>query len=224
VADRYDRRLIGAICRAAQAVSSVVLALGNIGGWLTPGVIFVMVAVIGAARAFEDPTMSALMPTLVPRRELSRALVWYTTASQVARLSGPALGGLLLCSGRPPPTCSGGVAYLLATGLILTLRAQQVGPGFGRVDHAGLGLRRDGVHLEDAGHPGLDLAGSVRGAAGRGDGAATADLRPRHPTDRARGMGLGLLRSAPALGALGMSAVLALFPLRDRVGRLLFGR
>jgi MFS family permease len=219
VADRYDRRFTVALCRVAQALASLALALGTIGGWLTPGAILVIVGVLGAARAFEDPTMSALLPTLVPRREISRALVWYTSASQVARISGPALGGLLVVLGPATAYSVGVVAYALAIVMILLLRVQQrarvrapitLGSVF-----AGLAFTwRTPAIL---GSISLDLFVVLLGG-------ATA-LLPIYAKDilQAGPEGLGLLRSAPAAGALAMSAVLALCPLRDRVGWLLFG-
>ena len=219
VADRYDRRLIVALCRTAQALSSVALAWGTFGGWLTPGVIFTIVATIGAARAFEDPTMSALLPALVPRRELSRALVWYTTASQVARISGPALGGLLIVLGPATAYAVGAACYLLAVVLIAVVQVEQqvrvrapitLGSVF-----AGLAFTwRTPVIL---GSISLDLFVVLLGG-------ATA-LLPIYARDilMAGPEGLGLLRSAPAAGALVMSGVLAVFPVRDRVGPLLFG-
>jgi MFS family permease len=218
VADRYDRRRVVAACRAAQGIASVALALGTIGGWLTPGAIFGIVAVVGAARAFEDPTMSALMPGLVPRREISRALVWYTTASQVARISGPALGGLLIVLGPTAAYAVAGASYALATALIVMIHVEQTVRARAPVTlgsvFAGLAFTwRTPVIL---GSISLDLFVVLLGG-------ATA-LLPIYARDilQAGPEGLGLLRSAPAAGALAMSAVLAIFPLRDRVGTLLF--
>jgi MFS family permease len=219
VADRYDRRRIVAACRAIQALASVTLVLGTLGGWLTPGTIFAIVAVIGASRAFEDPTMNALLPALVPRREISRALVWYTSASQVARISGPALGGVLIVLGPAAAYAVAGVAYLLATGLIVRVHVEQrvrarapitLGSVF-----AGLAFTwRTPVIL---GAISLDLFVVLLGG-------ATA-LLPIYARDilMVGPEGLGLLRSAPAAGALAMSAVMAVLPIRDRVGPLLFG-
>jgi hypothetical protein len=64
-------------------------------GRLTTGRILALVAVVGAARAFEAPTMAALLPGLVPRPMIPRAMAWSVSANQAARIAGPALGGLL---------------------------------------------------------------------------------------------------------------------------------
>ena len=73
-ADRYDRRAIIALCRVVAGVAAAALAVGSLGGLLTTGRILALVAVVGAARAFEGPTVSALVASLV-----SRALVQMRT-------------------------------------------------------------------------------------------------------------------------------------------------
>ena len=163
--------------------------------------------------------MSALLPGLVPRREISRALVWYTTASQVARISGPALGGLLIVLGPTAAYVVAGASYALATALIVMVYVEQTVKVRAPVTlgsvFAGLSFTwRTPVIL---GSISLDLFVVLLGG-------ATA-LLPIYARDilMAGPEGLGLLRSAPAAGALVMSGVLAIFPLRDRVGTLLFG-
>jgi hypothetical protein len=158
------------------------------------------------------------MPGLVPRREISRALVWYTTASQVARISGPALGGLLIVLGPTAAYIVAGASYALATALIVMIHVEQTikvrAPVTLGSVFAGLAFTwRTPVIL---GSISLDLFVVLLGG-------ATA-LLPIYARDilQAGPEGLGLLRSAPAAGALAMSAVLAIFPLRDRVGTLLF--
>jgi MFS family permease len=219
VADRFDRRLIVAICRVVQGLCSVVLAAGTVGGWLSATVVFGTVAVVGAARAFEDPTMTALMPGLVPRRELSRAMVWYSTASQLARISGPAFGGLLYLLGPTVAYTVGAALFVLAAGSTIPMK---ITSGVGKQPamsvasvFAGLSFTfRTPVIL---GAISLDLFVVLLGG-------ATA-LLPIYARDilRTGPEGLGMLRSAPAVGALAMSGVLMAFPLRTRVGTMLFG-
>jgi MFS family permease len=219
VADRYDRRLIVATCRVILGACAAVLAFGTVGGWLSAGVIFTVVAVVGCAQAFENPTMTALMPGLVPRRELARAMVWYTTASQVARISGPALGGLLYLLG---PTVAYGVGaglFLVAALSTIPLKVQRTVNAKAPVSLASIfaGLTfawRTPVIL---GSISLDLFVVLLGG-------ATA-LLPIYARDilQTGPEGLGLLRSAPAAGALLMSGALMFFPVRERVGPLLFG-
>ena len=74
VADRYDRRSVIIVCQIVHATAAAALAFGSAGGWLTREVIFAIVLLVGTARAFELPTMHALLPGLVPLSSLSRAV------------------------------------------------------------------------------------------------------------------------------------------------------
>jgi len=112
VADRYDRRRVVVICHVAEAGATAVLALGSLGGWLGRGGILGLVAVIGIARAFENPARAALLPRLVPLGELSRAIASVTAAGQTARIAGPALGGVLYALGAT-------TVYLIVAALYL---------------------------------------------------------------------------------------------------------
>ncbi len=95
VADRYDRRMVVVICHVAEAAATAVLAVGTFGGWLSRDGILAMMAVLGAARAFENPARAALVPRLVPLVLIPRAVASVTSAAQAARIVGPALGGLV---------------------------------------------------------------------------------------------------------------------------------
>ena len=67
VADRFDRRAIAAVCQVAKAIAALALALGTASGWLTRDSMLALLLLSGTARAFELPTMHALIPGLVPR-------------------------------------------------------------------------------------------------------------------------------------------------------------
>src|SRR5581483_2445774 len=98
-ADRYDRRRIIILCYLAQLLTAIGLALHSaLGDGLWP--IFALAALFGAARAFFQPTASALGPMLVPLAILPRAIATNSLAAQLAAILGPALGGLL-CSVSP---------------------------------------------------------------------------------------------------------------------------
>ena len=219
VADRYDRRVIVAACRATEAICALVLTLATVGGWLSASVIFAVMAVVGCAQAFELPTTTALMPGLVPRQELARATVAYATSSQIARIAGPALGGLLYLLG---PTVAYGVAagfFLLAALSTIPMKIQRtVGaqPPI-NLDSVFAGLRFAWRTPVIFGSISLDLFVVLFGG-------ATA-LLPIYARDilQTGPEGLGLLRSAPAAGALVTSAVLMIFPIRHRVGPMLLG-
>src|SRR5437763_8335088 len=99
VADRYDRRLVVRVAQLVEAATAVALAIGSAEGWLSIPAIFVIVFVAGTARAFELPTMHALVPGLIPPPLFSRAVAGSTSANQAAVVLGPALGGLLYAAG-----------------------------------------------------------------------------------------------------------------------------
>ena len=95
VADRYDNRAILLICQLGEAVAAAILALGSVMGWLDPLVIYVIMVLVGSARAFEIPTMVAIIPALVPRAMVPSATAWFVSANQIGQIVGPILGGLL---------------------------------------------------------------------------------------------------------------------------------
>src|SRR5258706_15984356 len=95
VADRCDRRLIVAVCEIVKAATAAALALGALGGWQSRTSIFALVALLGAAQAFENPAMSALVPEVVARSRIAPAMAWVISAGQTAPIVGPPPGGLL---------------------------------------------------------------------------------------------------------------------------------
>ena len=93
--DRYDRRMIAAVCQVLKATAAIALALGTLGGWLSREAIFAILFVAGTARAFEIPTMHSLLPGVVSTTLLPRAIAASASAQQTAVICGPSLGGLL---------------------------------------------------------------------------------------------------------------------------------
>jgi len=219
VADRYDRRVVVVICHVAEAGATAVLALGSLGGWLTRDGILAILVIIGAARAFENPARASLVPRLVPLPLLSRAIASVTSAGQMARIAGPALGGALYALGAPTVYATVAVLYLAGAVLIALVKdAQPVRPRE-EITTASLFsgvafILRQRLLL---GLMSLDLFAVLLGG-------ATA-LLPIYARDiLATGpWGLGLLRAAPAIGALAMSAVLARRPIEHNAGPALFG-
>jgi MFS family permease len=122
VADRFDRRLIARICQLIQGGGAMVLALGSRGGWLSAGSILAIVFLIGAARAFERPSMQSLLPALVPKELFPKAAAWSAAATETAFIVGPAAGGFLYLAG---PTvvysAAGGMALMAALSLSILL-------------------------------------------------------------------------------------------------------
>src|SRR3989454_364895 len=125
VADRCDRRLVVVVCHATEAGTTAALALGSLGGWLGRDGILGMVAILGAARAFENPSRAALVPRLVPFALIPRAIASVTSAGQTARIVGPALGGVLYGLGPTAVYATVAALYLLAAAFVGLVHAVQ---------------------------------------------------------------------------------------------------
>jgi MFS family permease len=219
VADRYDRRLVVVICHVAEAGATGVLALGSFGGWLSRDGILAVLVVIGAARAFENPARAALVPRLVPLALLSRAIASVTSAGQMARIAGPALGGTLYALGAPTVYTTVAALYVVGGVLIALVRDGQPARPRTAVTPASLFegvlfILRQRLLL---GLMSLDLFAVLLGGATALLPIYARDLLGTGP------VGLGLLRAAPAIGALVMSVVLARRPMEHNAGPALFG-
>ena len=218
VADRYDRRRIVQACLLVEGAALAMLALAIVGDWLTVPGIFAAVLVLGAARAFEQPTMAALLPGVVPARILPRALAVSSSAMQTATIVGPSVGGLLYAVGTTVPFAVAAACFLGAGGLMLLMRLERPAP---RREPATLRSVFSGIAFIRSrpmilGAISLDMFAVLLGG-------ATA-LLPIYAHDilQTGPWGLGLLRAAPAVGALTMSAVLTRVPLRRTVGLKMF--
>ena len=218
VADRWHRGRIVALCLAAQGVVAGVLLLGALGGWASRELLLGVSVILGSARAFQMPAQQALLPVLVPARLLPRAMALGSAGLQVAIIGGPALGGALYIGGAA--AVYGACALFLAIGcaLVLKVRYLHVPPGREPVD---LSTVLAGVHFIWRrkillGATSLDLFAVLLGG-------ATA-LLPMFAKDvlHVGPQGLGVLRAAPAAGALLMSVWLTRWPIERRIGVKLF--
>jgi MFS family permease len=217
-ADRYDRKRVVQICQVAEGLTAAFLAWGSFAGWLSVPEIFAAVALFGVAAAFESPAAAALLPGVAPEGKLQKATALSTGAFQLAMVSGPALGGLAYAVAPGVPYAVMAVFWLLAgmlNGAIRpdrpvtakeppTLAALFAGVGFVRRNPAILGTIS------------LDLFAVLLG------GATT--LLPIYARDilQTGPWGLGMLRGAPAVGALLMTAGLARHAINRRVGMRMF--
>jgi MFS family permease len=218
VADRYDRRAIVRTCQAVEGCAVAVLALGSYGGWLHTMGIFMAVAVIGAARSFENPTMAALLPGLIPPSLLPKAAALSSSAIQTAIIVGPALGGLLYAAGPTVPYAVSASLFLMAGLLSTLIRIERAAQPSDSRDFQSIfsGITFIRSHPAVLGAISLDLFAVLLGG-------ATA-LLPIYARDilHTGPWGLGMLRSAPAAGALVMSVILARRPLERNLGRIMF--
>ncbi|MCA1326630.1 MFS transporter [Herbaspirillum sp. alder98] len=226
VADRYDRRNVARISALVEALAAAALALGSIEGWLNREIIFAVVFVIGAGRAFSKPTMSALLPSLMPPALLPRAVAGSASATQFAIIIGPAVGGFLYVAGPVVVYASSCVLFALCS-LMLTLIKR---PAAAPVNAGNSSGKSSGASLSSvfAGLAFIRSKPAIMGAISLDMfavllGGATA-LLPIYAQDilHTDSAGLGLLRSAPAVGALAVALLLARHPLRGRVGRTMF--
>lgn len=222
VADKHDRRNVARISALVEASAAALLALGSIGGWLNREIIFAIVFVIGAGRAFSKPTMSAMLPSLMPPALLPRAVAGSASATQFAIIIGPAVGGFLYVAG-PAVVYTSSCVLFVACSLLLTLikRPPQAAPVAAKPTGASLSSVFAGLAFIRSkpaifGAISLDMFAVLLGG-------ATA-LLPVYAHDilHTDSTGLGLLRSAPAVGALAVALFLARSPLHGRVGRTMF--
>jgi MFS family permease len=219
VADRYDRRLVGGICQVVEGIAAAVLAVGTVRGFLGRDGIYAAVAVIGAARAFESPTLAALLPDLLSRGLVERGSAWSASASQTAQIIGPALGGGLYILG--PAIVFAVAAGLFFTAAILLARIRKAPVPATRATitlrsfFAGLAfVWRDPPIL---GTVSLDLFAVLFGGVTALLPIFARDILITGP------WGLGLLRAAPAVGALATSIYLGQRPLQTPTGLTMFG-
>jgi MFS family permease len=218
LADRYDRRLILQLCQTVEGVAVAALAYGSFSGTISKEFILIAVFFLGAGRAFESTTNQALLPAVVPAALFPSAVAASSTAQQVATITGPAIGGFLYVVSPTFVYAICGALFscsVLQLGFIRVARVASTRPPLTlRTIFAGLSYIRDnrilfGVIL-------LDLFAVLLGG-------ATA-LLPIYAKDvfDVGPSGLGLLRSAPAMGALVALIVLTRRPLQQRIGKIEF--
>lgn len=211
--DRLHRARVYAACMIIEAVAALVLLTAIPGGFATRGLLLGISVLFGVARAFQQPAQQALTPQLVSRSLLVRAIALSTSGVQAAIICGPALGGVLYTLGAMTVYGTGGVLFLLAFILTLGVRyAHQPARAAASLRSVFAGLSFVWNNKVLLGAMSLDLFAVLFGG-------ATA-LLPIFARDilQAGPVGLGLLRAAPAVGALSMSLVLARWPIKRRVG------
>lgn len=218
VADRFDRRRVVVLCHALVALGWVILYLLTKQGVHSVMPIYGVLLLLGVARAFSGPASQALVPNLVPDEALGSAVSLGSTTWQVATIAGPSLGGLLYGLG------GAGSVYLIATlgsalaaGLVssvVPLPSTRPTPSRSRSwDELLAGVRYVWTERLVLGLISLDLFAVLLGGAVALMPVFAQDvLRANEPWT------LGLLRSAPAIGATGTALWLAYRPLVRRAG------
>ncbi len=240
VADRFDRRHIILVCYGLQVFCTGALLAITLAGVRNVLPIFAVLFFIGAGRAFSGPAASALIPHLVPEEQIVNAITWGSAIFQFANTIGPAVGGLLytLPLVALVPRHSGvthalagsvsgaGIVYVFMLCTLLWFEALigslHVRPG--RMEHRAASLKVIFAGFQYVrkmpmllGAFSLDLFAVLLGGAVALMPIFASEVLHTGPR------GLGLLRAAPAVGAMATSLILARYPLRRRAGhRLLF--
>ncbi|MEY4754439.1 MAG: hypothetical protein RJA44_2114 [Pseudomonadota bacterium] len=219
VADRVHRARLLQASIALQLLVALVLTQASRGDWISRELILLLSMLLGAVRAFQMPASQALPALLVPPQLLAQAVAFGSSGVQLAIIAGPALGGFIYVAGAA--AVYGLCAAFLLLGVLLAAGIRHAAPAVTR-EPASWASVLAGVHFLRQrpaliGAISLDLFAVLLGG-------ATA-LLPIYARDilHTGPWGLGLLRSAPAAGALLLSIWLARRPIRRRVGRWLIG-
>ena len=218
VLDLFDRRVIAGVCQIGKALAALLLAVGTAQGWLGREAMFAILFLSGTARAFEIPTMHSLLPGIVPVTLLPRAIAASATAQQTAVICGPSIGGLMYAFGPTAVYATCTLVFVAASALIgliqVAPRREERKPVTLATVFAGFRyIRHQPIIL---GAISLDLFAVLLGG-------VTA-LLPIYARDilEAGPWALGLLRSAPAVGALATAIVLAQHSIAGHAGRIMF--
>lgn len=220
VADRFDRRRVAAIGLAGEAACSAALAAY---AWSEPTSslpLFALAFVFGSFRAFVSPAIRSLPPLVGPAGGLPRVVALGSVTWQAGMIVGPASSGFLYDAGAALPYLSAmalfGIAAAAVSALHLT-RSQQKTPAEQRpsLRHAMEGLRLVRHNRVLLGAIALDLFAVLFGGA--------YALLPAIADERlgVGNIGYGWLRAAPGFGAILVTLVLAVRPVRRAVGRVL---
>jgi len=218
-ADRFPRKRVVQLCQLTEALVALYLCWGAYAGQLGELQLFAATFVLGVTGAFESPATAALLPLIAPSGTLQRASALSSGAAQLATIAGPAIGGFAYAVAPGLPY---GIMMLFWLGGMLLTGLMQV-PEDVPVEHpegtsADLyaGVRFIRANPAILGTISLDLFAVLFGG-------VTA-LLPIYARDilETGPLGLGVLRAAPAVGALAMTAVLARYTITRRVGLRMF--
>ncbi len=217
VADRFGRRRIMALATLMEAACALVLLLLTWHGLYSPLPVFGVLLLFGIARAFFGPASASLVANLVPPKDFANAIAWNSSAWQTATIIGPVAGGLLY--GLSSEVAYGTATVLMLFALLLILgipkpaqRSETDKPSLESLFAGFHYIWREKVVL---GAISLDLVAVLLSGA-----TALLPVYARDILDLGP-WGLGMLRSAPGIGALCVAVWLAGHPLRDQAGAIM---
>src|SRR5271169_2865490 len=215
-ADRFNRRNIVAICYVGLALSSSILLLLTLSGSRSVHAIYAALVLVGIVRSFNGAAGQSMVPQLVPEEHFPNAVAWAQTVFNTATILGPALGGLIYAIFRGPVAvyASSMVAGVISVIAVSRVRLNPAKREREEVSLATLlaGLRFIWQKKLVLGTISLDLFAVLLGGA--------VALLPVYAREilHTGPWGLGILRTAPAVGAVSMAVLLAHRPLRGRSG------
>jgi MFS family permease len=216
VADRFDRRRVLACCYVVVGLCAGMLAWISEHPEVGVGPLYGVLVLFGCARAFAGPAAQSLLPALVPPAELAQGIAWGSTTFQIATIVGPALGGIIVDQAGETAVYASSLG--LTAIVVVMLLAMRYSPE--RMEARGgtawerlvAGVRYVRSHRVILGAITVDLLAVLLGGA--------VALMPIYARDilHVDEWGLGLLRSAPAVGAGAVALLLAFRPIRRHAG------
>lgn len=216
VADRVHRGRLFAACMLVQAAVALLLMLATADAFATRELILGVSVVLGMTRAFQMPAQQAITPLLVPANLLQRAIALSSSSVQAAIIGGPALGGFLYAAGAEVvyAACAAMllVACVLAMRVYYDSRPSSEAVSWSSAMAGVVFVWQNKILL---GATSLDLFAVLLGGAVAMLPIYARDILHTGPE------GLGLLRAAPAVGALLMSLALVRWPIKRHVGYVL---
>lgn len=218
VADRYNRKLIICLSQIIESIGIFLLAYQSHMGSINKEVILLTVFFISTANAFQGPSMQSLLPNVVSKELFPKVAAIAASTAQFAFIAGPAIGGILYTLGPETVYIVAGILAMATSIIILFVsileKSQNSDPVSINSIFGGIAFIRSRPAI--LGAISLDLFAVLFGG-------ATA-LLPVYASNilKIGPLGLGLLRSAPAIGALIMSAFLAKMPLKKNEGYKMF--
>ncbi|OCP11055.1 MULTISPECIES: MFS transporter [unclassified Ensifer] len=217
-ADRYNRRMIMGICMVVSTLCAAALLMLTVTGLFSPWPVYAILVVFGIERAFLAPASQSLAPNLVPPEDLPNAIAWNSTSWQTAMIVGPVAGGLIYALGAVVPYAVGVCFFLAAALMVFAIPkpAKRTPASAQSWETITAGFRYIKAEKVVLGAISLDLFAVLLGGAVALMPVFARDILALGP------WGLGLLRAAPGIGAVGMAVWLAAHPIRHRAGFYMF--
>ena len=214
--DRFERRKVLSSCYAGYALCSALLLFISERGTYSVRPIYAVLVLLGVVRSFNGTASRSILPQLVPEEHFANAVAWNATTFQAATILGPSLGGILYAAFRGPSAVYA-CALLTAVGALLSMFRIKTRPQARRREPISAQTILAGLHFIwreklILGAISLDLFAVLLGGA--------VALLPVYAREilHTGPWGLGLLRTAPGIGAAFMAVALAHRPLRGRSG------